>query len=103
MGGGTDVALETAPVALLGSDLRAVATAVRLSRRTLTVIKQNLFWAFAYNALLIPIAAGVLALVLPGLPVYLRELHPAVAAFAMALSSLTVVGNSLRLRHARID
>jgi Cu+-exporting ATPase len=66
-------------------------------------IKQNLFWAFAYNVLLIPIAAGVLALLVPGLPVYLRQLHPAIAAFAMAISSLTVVSNSLRLRHAKIE
>jgi Cu+-exporting ATPase len=103
IGTGTDVAMETAGITLLSGDLRGVARAIRLSRATMRTIKQNLFWAFAYNALLIPIAAGVLALVLPGLPVYLRELHPAVAAFAMALSSLTVVGNSLRLRHVRID
>ena len=66
-------------------------------------IRQNLFWAFAYNILLIPIAAGVLALFFPNLPVYLRELHPVAAAFAMAFSSVTVVGNSLRLRRAGID
>jgi Cu+-exporting ATPase len=65
------------------------------------VIKQNLFWAFAYNVLLIPIAAGALA-VFPNLPVYLRELHPAAAAFAMAFSSVMVVGNSLRLRRVKV-
>lgn len=65
------------------------------------IIKQNLFWAFAYNVMLIPIAAGVLAF-FPALPVYLRELHPIAAAFAMAFSSVTVVGNSLRLRQVRI-
>jgi Cu+-exporting ATPase len=64
-------------------------------------IKQNLFWAFAYNVVLIPVAAGALAFI-PGMPYYLRELHPIAAAFAMAFSSVTVVGNSLRLRRAKI-
>ena len=64
-------------------------------------IKQNLFWAFAYNVVLIPVAAGVLTF-FPDLPIYLRELHPIAAAFAMAFSSVTVVGNSLRLRRAKI-
>jgi Cu+-exporting ATPase len=103
IGTGTDVAMETAGVILIGGDLRGIARAIRLSRATMRTIKQNLFWAFAYNVLLIPIAAGVLALLLPGLPVYLRQLHPAVAAFAMAISSLTVVSNSLRLRHAKFE
>jgi Cu+-exporting ATPase len=79
-----------------------VSKAIALSRATMRIIKENLFWAFAYNVLLIPIAAGVLA-VFPGLPVYLRELHPVAAAFAMALSSVMVVGNSLRLRRMRIS
>jgi Cu+-exporting ATPase len=80
-----------------------VAKAIRLSRATMRTIKQNLFWAFAYNVLLIPIAAGGLAFFFPGWPVYLRELHPVFAALAMAFSSVTVVGNSLRLRRAKID
>jgi len=102
IGTGTDVAVETADITLISGDLRGVARAIRLSRATMRTIKQNLFWAFAYNILLIPIAAGALALFFPGLPVYLRELHPAFAAFAMAFSSVTVVGNSLRLRRVKI-
>jgi Cu+-exporting ATPase len=103
IGTGTDVAMETAGITLISGDLRGVAKAIRLSRATMRIIKQNLFWAFAYNVLLIPIAAGALALILPGLPVYLRELHPVFAAFAMAFSSVTVVSNSLRLRRVRIE
>ena len=102
IGTGTDVALESAGITLISGDVRGVAKAIRLSKATMRTIKQNLFWAFAYNVVLIPIAAGVLALFLPGLPVYLRELHPAFAAFAMAFSSVTVVGNSLRLRRAKL-
>ncbi len=101
IGTGADVAMETAGITLISGDLRGVSKAIRLSRATMRTIKENLFWAFAYNVLLIPVAAGVLA-VLPNLPVYLRELHPIAAAFAMAFSSVTVVGNSLRLRRARI-
>ncbi len=92
LGTGTDVALETAPVALLSEDIRAVPAAVRLSRRTLATIKQNLFWAFAYNVVGIPLAAGVLY------PVLGWQLSPMVAAAAMAASSVSVLTNSLRLR-----
>ncbi|MBE7470323.1 MAG: hypothetical protein DPW09_12955 [Anaerolineae bacterium] len=101
IGAGADVAIEAAGVTLISGDLRGVPRAIQLSRATMRIIKENLFWAFAYNVLLIPIAAGALA-VFPGLPVYLRELHPVAAAFAMAFSSVMVVGNSLRLRRMKI-
>lgn len=102
IGTGADVAMEAAGITLISGDLRGVPKAIRLSHATMRTIKQNLFWAFAYNVVLIPVAAGVLAF-FPGFPYYLRELHPIGAAFAMAISSVTVVGNSLRLRRARID
>ncbi len=92
LGTGTDVALETAPVALLSEDLRAVPAAIRLSRRTLRTIRQNLFWAFAYNVVGIPLAAGALY------PAFGIRLDPMIAAAAMALSSVSVLTNSLRLR-----
>jgi len=101
IGTGADVAMETAGITLISGDLVGVPRAIALSQATMRTIKQNLLWAFGYNVLLIPLAAGVLAL-LPNLPVYLRELHPVAAALAMALSSISVVGNSLRLRQARI-
>jgi Cu+-exporting ATPase len=101
IGTGADVAMEAAGITLISGDLRGVPKAIRLSRATMRVIRENLFWAFAYNVILIPIAAGALAF-FPGLPVYLRELHPIAAAFAMAFSSVTVVGNSLRLRGMKI-
>jgi Cu+-exporting ATPase len=102
IGTGADVAMETAGVTLISGDLRGAVRAIRLSRATMRTIKQNLFWAFAYNVLLIPVAAGALA-VFPGVPIYLRELHPIAAAFAMAFSSVTVVTNSLRLRGVKIS
>jgi len=92
MGSGTDVALETASVTLLRNDLRSAADALALTRRTMKVIRQNLFWAFAYNVVCIPIAAGAL---FPALGLLLT---PAMAAAAMAVSDVTVVGNSLRLK-----
>jgi Cu+-exporting ATPase len=101
IGTGADVAMETAGVTLISGDLRGVVRAIRLSRATMRTIKENLFWAFAYNVVLIPVAAGALAL-FPSLPIYLRELHPIAAAFAMAFSSVSVVGNSLRLRRVKI-
>lgn len=101
IGTGTDVAMETADVVLMRGDLRSVPEALALSRRTMATIEQNLFWAFFYNAALIPVAAGALYS-LTFLPMMVRSLHPILAAFAMAFSSVTVVVNSLRLRNARI-
>jgi len=92
MGSGTDIAMETAEVALVKGNLRSLGAALALSRATLRTIKQNLFWAFAYNTVLIPIAIAS-----PAIP-FLRESAPIFAAAAMALSSVTVVSNSLRLR-----
>ena len=101
IGTGADVAMEAAGITLTSGDLRGVAKSIRLSRATMRTIKQNLFWAFAYNVILIPVAAGALA-VIPDMTIWLRELHPIAAAFAMAFSSVTVVSNSLRLRRARV-
>jgi Cu+-exporting ATPase len=96
MGTGTDVAMESAGVTLLQGDLNGIVRARRLSRATMSNIRQNLFFAFAYNAAGIPIAAGVLY------PTFGLLLSPIVAAAAMALSSVSVVGNALRLRTVRI-
>ena len=101
VGSGTDVALETADVTLMRSDPRGVPQALALSRATMRTIRQNLAWAFGYNLLLIPVAAGALAPVARA-PPWLQELNPALAAAAMALSSLSVVANSLRLRRLRL-
>jgi Cu+-exporting ATPase len=96
IGTGTDIAVEAGDVVLMRGDLRAAADAVSLSRRTMRTMKQNLFWAFIYNVIGIPIAAGVLY---PGFGLLLS---PVVASAAMAFSSVSVVANSLRLRQARI-
>jgi P-type Cu2+ transporter len=96
MGKGTDIAMDVAKMTLITSDLRHIAKAISLSRKTVTVIKQNLFWAFIYNIIGIPIAAGALY----GFTGFL--LNPMIAGAAMALSSVSVVSNSLRLRWATL-
>ena len=96
IGTGTDVAIETGDVILVSGSLKGISRAIHLSRATMRTIRQNLFWAFFYNIILIPVAAGVL-FPFEFLPHFLRQLHPILAAFAMAMSSITVVSNSLRL------
>jgi Cu+-exporting ATPase len=100
IGSGTDIAKETGGIVLIKDDLRNVATAIGLSRRTLSKIKQNLFWAFAYNVVLIPVAAGALVPVF-GVQVY--NVLPFLAAGAMAISSVTVLANSLLLFRFKAD
>ena len=111
IGTGADVAMEAADITLISGDPRAVATAIALSRATMRSVKQNLFWAFAYNVLLIPVAAGVLYVFFKdaGVPGWLSWafgdygfLNPMLAGLAMAFSSVTVMANSLRLRRARL-
>jgi Cu+-exporting ATPase len=96
MGTGSDVAIESAGVTLVKGDLVGIVRARRLSRLTMRNIKQNLFFAFVYNALGVPIAAGVLY------PFFGLLLSPMIAAAAMSFSSVSVIGNALRLRHARL-
>jgi Cu+-exporting ATPase len=107
IGTGTDVAVETGDITLMRGDLGGIATAISLSKRTMSTIKQNLFWAFAYNVILIPVAAGVLypffstGNVPTGLQFIFGQygfLNPMLAALAMAASSVTVISNSLRLK-----
>ena len=97
MGGGTAIAAEAADVVLMRSDLAAVAQAILLSRRTMRTMKQNLFWAFIYNVIGIPVAAGVLY------PAFGILLTPVIASAAMAFSSVSVVTNSLRLRRIKLS
>jgi Cu+-exporting ATPase len=96
IGTGTDIAAEAGDVVLMRGDLRSATQAIELSRRTMRTMKQNLFWAFIYNVIGIPIAAGVLY------PAFGLLLSPILASAAMAFSSVSVVTNSLRLRRARI-
>jgi Cu+-exporting ATPase len=94
MGGGSDIAIESADIAVVGNRLNRVVDAIEISRQTMRNIYQNLFGAFAYNIVLIPIAAGVL---------YPLLVSPTFAGFAMAMSSVTVVANANRLRLVRLD
>ncbi|MGH8403747.1 MAG: HAD-IC family P-type ATPase, partial [Gammaproteobacteria bacterium] len=96
MGTGTDIAMETAAVTLVKGDLRGILRARRLSQATVRNIRQNLFWAFAYNSVGVPIAAGVLY------PFFGLLLSPMIAAAAMSFSSVSVVANALRLRYAKL-
>ncbi|HZY56201.1 MAG TPA: HAD-IC family P-type ATPase, partial [Rubrobacteraceae bacterium] len=110
IGTGADVAMEAADLTLISGDVRGVARAIDLSKATVRNIKQNLFWAFAYNVALIPIAAGILYPLFSGgtVPDFLQPvlgeygfLNPILAAAAMALSSVTVLSNALRLRREK--
>jgi Cu+-exporting ATPase len=95
IGSGTDIAMEASDVTLMRADLRGVVNAIGLSRRTMRTMKQNLFWAFIYNVVGIPVAAGVLY------PFVGVLLSPILASAAMAMSSVSVVSNSLRLKGFR--
>src|SRR5215210_2352177 len=110
IGTGTDVAMEASDLTLISGDVRGVSRAIKLSRATMRNIRQNLFWAYAYNVVLIPVAAGALYPFFAGgtVPDFLRPflgeygfLNPVLAAAAMALSSVTVLGNALRLRRTK--
>ena len=93
MGKGSDIAIDVAKMTIISSDLMKISTAIKLSKNTVNTIKQNLFWAFIYNVVGIPIAAGILY------PINGFLLNPMIAGAAMALSSISVVGNSLRLKY----
>lgn len=97
MGSGTDVAIEAADITLVNKNLKSVASAIELSKKTLKIIKLNLVWAFGYNIILIPVAMGVLY------PFFRLLLNPMLASLAMALSSVSVVTNSLRLKNVKLD
>lgn len=95
MGGGSDIAMDVAQMTIISSDLRKIPEAIQLSKQTVRTIRQNLFWAFIYNLVGIPVAAGALY------PVSGFLLNPMIAGAAMALSSVSVVANSLRLKYRR--
>jgi Cu2+-exporting ATPase len=97
MGKGSDIAIEVAKMTLISSDLSKIAPAIRLSKKTVKAIRQNLFWAFIYNVIGIPVAAGLLV------PINGFLLNPMIAGAAMAFSSVSVVSNSLRLKWASIQ
>ncbi|TET53935.1 MAG: HAD family hydrolase, partial [Actinobacteria bacterium] len=97
IGTGTDIAMEASDITLMSGDLDGIVRAIALSKKTMRIIKQNLFWAYFYNVAMIPIAAGVLY------PFFGLLLSPIFAAAAMASSSVTVVSNSLRLKRAKLD
>ena len=101
VGTGADIAIEAADLTLIRGSLSDLPKAVGISRATMRTIRQNLFWAFGYNTILIPVAAGALY-PFSWAPDFLRQLHPILAALAMAFSSVSVVGNSLRLKKARL-
>ena len=113
LGTGTDVAMETAQITLMSADMRGINKAIQLSRATMRTIHQNLFWAFGYNIVLIPLAAGILYPFFKGMGGVPSGLHwlfgeygflqPIMAAAAMALSSVSVVTNSLRLKTISLD
>ena len=96
MGKGSDIAMDVAKMTIISSDLSKISKAIQLSKRTVATIKQNLFWAFIYNFIGIPIAAGILY------PVNEFVLNPMIAGAAMALSSVSVVTNSLRLKWLKL-
>ncbi len=95
MGKGSDIAMDVAKMTIISSDLSKIPQAIKLSRQTVSTIKQNLFWAFIYNIIGIPLAAGVLY------PINGFLLNPMIAGAAMALSSVSVVSNSIRLKWAK--
>ncbi|MPM99761.1 putative copper-transporting ATPase PacS [bioreactor metagenome] len=97
MGGGSDIAMDVAKMTIVSSDLTKIAQAIRLSKYTVATIRQNLFWAFIYNIIGIPVAAGIL------FPINGFLLNPMIAGAAMALSSVSVVSNSLRLNLKKIE
>jgi len=102
IGTGTDVAIESGDVILASGNLKGIAKAIQLSRATMKTVRQNLFWAFFYNVVLIPVAAGLLY-PFEFFPSFLRQLHPIFAALAMSMSSITVVSNSLLLYKTKTE